>query len=231
VSHSYTTTGSYTVRVTARNRVGAANAETTIQIAPAPAADQPIVGLTATSDESTVVDQSLHLTATVSSGTNVIYTWGLGDDPTMIGDRITHRYAAPGVYTVRVTARNSAGEATTTVAVQVQPASPSDTPISGLLATNDSPTVVGTPTRLTAGITAGSNVRYQWDFGDGSTGDGESIEHRYAAPGVYTARVVAQNGVNRAEATTVVIVQTNTDDELPDGQDLPMRLFLPLVTR
>jgi PKD repeat protein len=144
VSHSYTTTGSYTVRVTARNRVGAANAETTIQIAPAPAADQPIVGLTATSDESTVVDQSLHLTATVSSGTNVIYTWGLGDDPTMIGDRITHRYAAPGVYTVRVTARNSAGEATTTVAVQVQPASPSDTPISGLLATNDSPTVVGT---------------------------------------------------------------------------------------
>jgi len=41
-----------------------------------------------------------------------------------------------------------------------------DAPIAGLEATNDSPTMLGNPTTLTATISAGSNVTYTWAFGD-----------------------------------------------------------------
>jgi hypothetical protein len=42
-----------------------------------------------------------------------------------------------------------------------------EAPISGLTAFNDSPTVIGGSTLLSATVEAGTNVSYAWDFGDG----------------------------------------------------------------
>jgi PKD repeat protein len=57
---------------------------------------------------------------------------------------------------------------------------------------------------LTATITAGSNVSYVWDFGDGTTGNGRVVTHIYTAPGNYTAIVTATNAVSSDTATTAV---------------------------
>jgi hypothetical protein len=84
--------------------------------------------------------------------------------------------------------------------------SSTDTPISGLSASNDGPTLLGTATQLNANITGGSNVSYEWDFGDSSSGSGISVSHQYAAPGSYTAEVTATNSVNQETATTLVEV-------------------------
>ncbi len=35
---------------------------------------------------------------------------------------------------------------------------------------------------------------YEWDFGDGSQGQGHTIAHTYAAPGSYTVRLIVRNG-------------------------------------
>ncbi|MGW8226637.1 MAG: PKD domain-containing protein, partial [Anaerolineales bacterium] len=81
-----------------------------------------------------------------------------------------------------------------------------DTPISGLSAENDGPTTFGAATQLSASILSGSNVNYEWDFGDGTTGNGSSLSHRYSAPGSYTAEVIAANSVSQDTATTLVEV-------------------------
>jgi len=91
-------------------------------------------------------------------------------------------------------------------------------PIAGLAAINDSPTIVGRPTFFTATVTAGSDIVYEWDFGDGSTGTGDSVSHVYGTTGDYTAVVTASNSVNRMTATTQVSV-------------VPQPVYLPLVMR
>ncbi len=81
-----------------------------------------------------------------------------------------------------------------------------ETPISGLIAANDGPTVLGNLTQLTATITGGSNVTYEWDFGDGNNDSGAAVSHQYASPGLYTAEVTATNSIGSETATTDVQV-------------------------
>ena len=79
-------------------------------------------------------------------------------------------------------------------------------PISGLAATNSSPTPVGDTNTFTATISAGTGVAYQWNFGDGQLGSGPGTAHTYAAAGNYTALVTATNPVNTVTATTLVTI-------------------------
>jgi uncharacterized repeat protein (TIGR01451 family) len=79
-------------------------------------------------------------------------------------------------------------------------------PISGLEVVNDSPTILGQTTTLTASVSAGTALSYAWDFGDGQVGMGEIVSHTYAAPGVYTATLTASNSVSSETTTSVVLV-------------------------
>jgi uncharacterized repeat protein (TIGR01451 family) len=76
--------------------------------------------------------------------------------------------------------------------------------IAGLTAQNSSPTIQGSATALTATLTAGSPVAYSWDFGDGSNGNGASVNHTYPAAGTYTATVTASNSLGQETASTTV---------------------------
>jgi uncharacterized repeat protein (TIGR01451 family) len=99
-----------------------------------------------------------------------------------------------------------------------------DVPIVDLIATNDSPTPLGSATTLTATVTAGSNVIYTWAFGDGDTGSGAVVTHTYAAVRDYTAVVTASNSISMLTATTIVTV--NEPHPAPDSY-----VYLPLVMR
>jgi PKD repeat protein len=80
-------------------------------------------------------------------------------------------------------------------------------PISGLSAANSSPTVAGNTTSFTAAISAGTNVTYTWDFGDGSaTRSGAMVTHTYTATGTYTAWVTATNSLSSVLATAPVTI-------------------------
>ena len=79
-----------------------------------------------------------------------------------------------------------------------------EAPITGLTASNDGPTELGSLTTFTATIETGTNVTYTWDFGDGSSGSGPVTTHTYAAVGSYTATVTATNSAGSVEATTEV---------------------------
>jgi hypothetical protein len=100
----------------------------------------------------------------------------------------------------------------------------SDTPIAGLTASNDGPTTLGNPTNLTATISAGTNVTYAWDFGDGATGSGTPVAHTYLSAGSYTAVVTATNGSGLATATTNVTVTDVAISDLQAGSNGPTNL-------
>ncbi|HSD82486.1 MAG TPA: PKD domain-containing protein, partial [Anaerolineae bacterium] len=61
-------------------------------------------------------------------------------------------------------------------------------------------------TAFTATLGSGSNVGYQWNFGDGMLGNSATTSHVYPALGNYTATVTATNGVSNVVATTLVTI-------------------------
>jgi hypothetical protein len=90
-----------------------------------------------------------------------------------------------------------------------------DEPISGLSAVNNSPTAAGLTTVFSATIGSGTNVAYQWNFGDGKFGSKAVATHIYDQPGIYTAIVTATNTVDSLSATTVVTITPGSSIYIP----------------
>lgn len=176
-----------------------------------------VSGLTVTNDGPTAWGQTTILTASVEAGTAVSYTWDFGDGSGGSGAVVAHTYAAPGVYTATVIASNAVSDAWAETFVMVAE------PVAGLTAVNDSPTALGTPTHLAASITAGTDVSYEWDFGDGATGSGPVATHVYPTGGVYTATVSAANVINTLTTTTIITVYEAING-LAAGSDSPTAL-------
>jgi PKD repeat protein len=155
------------------------------------------------------------LTATVTAGTNLTYTWAFGDEESGSGSVVAHTYPVVGVYAAVVTGSNAVSELSASTTVTI-----TDAAIAGLVATNNSPTALGGTTTLSATITAGSNVTYTWAFGDGEFGAGAIVPHAYPATGIYTAAVTASNSVSLLTATTTVTIT-----------EPGFQIYLPLVFR
>jgi uncharacterized repeat protein (TIGR01451 family) len=192
----YPAAGVYTAVITASNNINQLVATTTVTIT-----ESPIVGLVATNDSPTTLDDTTRLTATITSGSNVTYTWAFGDGESSVGAEVDHVYPAVGIYTAVVTASNAVSELTATTTVTI-----TDVSIAGLIATNDSPTELDGTTQLTATVSTGTNVTYSWAFGDGQSSVGAEVDHVYPAVGVYTAVVTASNNINHLVATTTVTI-------------------------
>ena len=195
-AHTYGAIGIYTATVTAANGVITLTATTRVTIT-----DQPILNLVAVNNSPTVLGSTTALTAT-ATGSNIVYTWNFGDGTaTANGATQNHVYPAVGFYTAIVTASNSISTVVATTRVTI-----TDQAILNLVAINDSPTVLGNTTALTATAT-GSNIVYTWNFGDGAaTANGAMQNHVYPAVGFYTAIVTASNSISTVVATTHVTI-------------------------
>jgi hypothetical protein len=142
------------------------------------------------------------------------------DGPLGTGETLEGVALSGGDHILTLEATDSQGESTTvTVSVTVE------TAVSGLTATNDSPSWLGEETTFSASVTAGTNVTYDWDFGDGGSGEGETVMHTYATTGTFTATVTASNAVNAVRATTLAVVTSESDPS--DGHTV----YLPTVIR
>jgi 5-hydroxyisourate hydrolase-like protein (transthyretin family) len=69
---------------------------------------------------------------------------------------------------------------------------------------------VGEPVTLdgSGSSPAGVISSYAWDFGDGGSGSGAAVQHTYARPGTYTARLTIGDAGHSAAATTTVTVSS-----------------------
>ncbi|RLC89450.1 MAG: hypothetical protein DRI37_03770 [Chloroflexi bacterium] len=114
ITHTFGTVGMYTAVVTLTNPVSTLTATTSVEVY-----EEAITGLSATSDSPTLLGETTTLTATVSTGSNVAYTWAFGDGDTGSGAVVNHTYPDADVYTATITATNSVSVvvATTTVTI------------------------------------------------------------------------------------------------------------------
>ncbi len=125
------------------------------------------------------------------------YAWDFGDGAQAGGSNVSHSYAQPGSYTVRLTITDKDGaRGRDTATVQVTaPSQPPTAVISGPSQGMVGETLSFRGKALIEG--RGSIVSYDWDFGDGNTGKGATIDHVYDMPGDYqvSLTVTADSGL------------------------------------
>ncbi len=134
---------------------------------------------------------AVHFNAGASNSPNgaiVSYAWNFDDGTTDTGATVDHTFTDKGTYAVTLTVTDSAGEVgSTTHSVQAFNHIPH-------------PQFTWSPhipqrqvaTEFDASESYdedGQIVDWQWSFGDGTTGDGEVVDHVYDLAGTYTVRL------------------------------------------
>ncbi len=224
-THTYTLPGTYIAKLTVTDNSGQVTVERiAVLVTEAP----PVATIDVTNDTPPAGDAVLFDAAASEAPTGSLsaYAWDFGDGTTATGVSASHVYTEPGYYVVTLTVTDSRGAVCTErCAVFVQEGTPDgscsdpgsscggggDRPlavISGL--PSCSGILVGRTLALDAGYSRaaeGKLIRYEWDFGDGSTTAGIEVTHIYTSAGRYvvTLTVTDDSGI-KSSATGLVYV-------------------------
>jgi PKD repeat protein len=168
--------------------------------------------------------QTVTFDASSTSGNPNTYAWDFGDGAIGSGKIVTHSFAANGNYLVRLTVSrpgsgpgcDSSGLCTTDTARAVivgngGPALPeadftanaSCTNLFGFIQCTASTNQTVT---LTATLT--STDAYSWNFGDGTTGTGQTVTHSWSSPGTYPVQLAVSNARGSASKTETFVIVT-----------------------
>jgi len=211
-THTYLSTGAHTITVTVTDTGGASStgtASVTVFDAPPTAAlsVSPSSGqapLNVTADASGSSDPDTTPVAT--------YTFDFGDGTVtsaQASPTAAHTYSTDGVYTVKVTVADTAGNTATTTK-QVVIGAPT-------AALSVSPTSGTTPVAVTADASASSDpggtpiASYTFDFGDGAVVGpqaGATATHTYTTGGTFTVKVTVKDTSNLTSTATQQVVVT-----------------------
>jgi PKD repeat protein len=182
-AHTYTQAGTYTVTLTVTDTASLSGTTTrSVTVAPNEA---PNAAFT-----STVSHLSVALDGAASSdpdGTIASYSWSFGDGQTGDGVTTSHLYASAGTYAVTLTVTDDDGAVGTLRKDVTVTEAPNAPPTAAFTVSAD---------LLTASVDGsgstdpdGTIATFAWDFGDGSTGNGRTAQHTYAAAGTYTVKL------------------------------------------
>lgn len=136
------------------------------------------------------------------------YSWNFGDGNVGSGQFIDYSYQTAGNYTATLTVTDDGG-ATATASVPIV--------VSAATTTNQSPVASFTATVLAAGSTQigfdasaskdpdGTIAGYTWNFGDGSSGTGKTINHQFLAAGNYTVTLTVVDNLGAKGLDTLLL--------------------------
>lgn len=129
-------------------------------------------------------DQASFLNTTISTETNLSYSWDFGDGSPLSTDRDpAHRYSTPGQYLVKLTVSspNATSFKTKTIEIYKQ----------ALPAFASQNVCIGNNLEFVNKSTIDDGyLVYSWAFGDGSTSQELNPAHKYANPGEYVVRLI-----------------------------------------
>lgn len=158
-----------------------------------------------------VVNQTFDLEAsTEPSAFVVFYTWDFGDGSKAVQSihaRTGRRFGSAGVYNITVLANNTVSSISAWHVVVVMEK------ISGLTVSSSRSSEVGSATDFKAEVSTGTDLLWDFDFGDGSQQENltdGSISHIYKFPGNYTVKVTVNNSVSKAFQSIIVEVYALT---------------------
>ena len=203
-AHLYTSTGSFRVRLISIDSLTCNISDTsytTIRVGSNRAALDFVFQKTEPCTSLGYVFTNTSTATSGSFGTNV-FTWDFGDNSPLVtqgfGPPVSHTYASPGTYQVTLTLNDTAfcnSPDDTTKAVRLSPEVTADfsTPPTGCAP-------------YTAQFTNNSlgGLRFEWDFGDGTTSSETDPTHLYNNPGVYNVvlRAFDSTSCNKVDDTS-----------------------------
>ena len=190
-THTYTQPGNHQVALTVQDASGCSNQVTqNVTVNPSP---------TASFNATTVCQGEATQFTSTSTGNQISsYQWNFGDNQTGTGQNTSHTYAQAGTYQVTLAVQTAAGCADQiTQTVTVNPL-----PTANFTATN---VCQGNPTQFTSTSTGDQINGYQWSFGDGQTGNGQTISHNYAQAGEYPVTLTVQTAGGCSDDFTQIV--------------------------
>ena len=129
------------------------------------------------------------------------YRWEFGDGSTAEGPQVTHRFADPGSYEVRLAVTDDSGShcRTDTSVARVRVNAAPVATVSG----DRTGFVGGAHDELLLDASASSHpdgvpLTFRWELGDGSVLAGDKVRHAFAKPGTYPVRLTASDGTGLA---------------------------------
>ena len=146
-------------------------------------------------------------TSSTDAGDSITgYAWTFGDGATGSGVKATHAYSLAGQYTVGLTVTDARGfSATATLPVSVGTTA---LPVAAWVVSPTTP-IAGTQAFFNASGSKASDGHtissYAWDFGDGTTGSGVSLQHTFALPGGYNVTLVITDDTGRTGSLTQTV--------------------------
>lgn len=202
-NHTYATAGSHTVTLTVTDDRGGAGVRTAVVNVTAPANQPPTARFDATMTDLTVaLDASA---STDPDGRVAQVAWEFGDGTFGTGTTTSHTYPAAGSYTIKLTVTDNAGDTATTTR-QVNAAPRANTAPTAAF-THSEVDLVASFDASTSKDADGSIASYQWNFGDGTTGGGRTVQHGYANSGTYpvTLTVTDDAGAKHTATASVTV--------------------------
>ncbi len=209
VTHSYISPGTYTVRLTTTSDKGCAD-DSAFDITVNP---EPVVGFTIANPQQCFGGNQFDFinTTTISLGT-LQYRWYLGDGNTDTTRNVTHSYAVPGDYIVKMVATSDKGcRDSTTFNVKVFKYAVADFYVE--------PACINLRLPITNKTinTAGMPLNFLWDFGNGQTSSQINPVYSYPVPGTYTIKLTVNSNLC---PTTITEKQ---QDVVIDAPSIPLR--------
>jgi len=207
-SHSYSVPGSYTVKATVTDNLGASSTATqTVNVT----ANQPPVARFTVSPGTGTAPLVVTADATASSdsdGSIVSASINFGDGVVVSGLKASHTYSNAGSYTVTVTVtddRGASSSATATVSVSSHAA-----PTVSLVVSPNSgmaPLYVSASVNATGNGASIASITINW--GDGTTpSSGSNATHTYSKQGTYTVTAIATDSLNATASATATVSVT-----------------------
>src|SRR5436189_1801820 len=210
VSHTYTTAGTFNVVLTVKD---SSSPQQTASSQQSVSVSSPPPALTASftyNPSSPQVGQTVSFSRSASGGTSPYsYSWSFGDGSTGTGSSVTHTYASTGSFTVVLTVKDSGSPQQTVTSQKTVSVTSPPPPLSASFTYSPSSPLPLLPVTFDARASGGTQpYSYSWDFGDGSTGSGQSVSHSYLLPGSYTVTltVTDANGQSVTTSQTITVL-------------------------
>jgi PKD repeat protein len=203
-THTYGAPGNYSVTLTVSDGMNSANTTHTVSVHGAPAAAFSVAPAHPTAGSATSFNGAA---SSESGGTIASYSWTFGDGSSGTGISPSHVYSKAGSYSVSLTVTDGFGGTASTSKTAVV----SGVPTAKLTVQTAHPVVGGTTAFSGASSTdTGSTITsYKWTFGDGSSGSGATVNHKYTKAGKFnvTLTITDASGAGAAAGTTVTVTK------------------------
>ena len=221
ITHIYKSPGTYTVRVVVTDDRGEAKEATQVVTVTGRGPTARVYAQPTSGKAPLKVAFDASASDPGTGGSIVMYQWLFGDkSPTATGKKVTHTYTSPGTYraTLKVLTQDGAIASSYSETIHV----------SGTLP----PLTVSIHAKATSGYVpftvyldgTGSSqdgahaMSFLWNFGDGSSTTGSTVEHTFTTEGTYlvSVKVTTDLGSVKQDSIKVTVLPRPPDNTSPD---------------